>query len=40
MTFKITVANPKAHHEQGSVERRIKVLQDMLQRLSDTDDVC
>jgi hypothetical protein len=40
MTFKITVANPKAHHEQGRVERRIKVLQDMLQRLSDTDDVC
>ncbi len=40
MTFKVTVANPKAHHEQGRVERRIKVLQDMLQRLSDTDDVC
>ena len=40
MAFKVTVANPKAHHEQGRVERRIKVLRDMLQRLSDTEDVC
>jgi hypothetical protein len=40
MAFKVTVANPKAHHEQGRVERRIKVLRDMLQRLSDTDDNC
>ena len=40
MAFKVTVANPKAHHEQGRVERRIKVLRDMLQRLSDTEDIC
>ena len=40
LSFKITVSNPKAHHEQGRVERKIKVLRDMLQRLSDTDDTC
>jgi hypothetical protein len=40
MSFKVTVANPKAHHEQGRVERRIRVLRDMLQRLSDTEDTC
>jgi hypothetical protein len=40
MAFKVNVASPKAHHEQGRVERRIKVLREMLQRLSDTEDVC
>jgi hypothetical protein len=40
MTFKVTVANPKAHHEQGRVERKVRVLRDMLARLSDTDDTC
>jgi hypothetical protein len=40
MTFKVSVANPKAHHEQGRVERKIRVLRDMLSRLSDTDDTC
>ena len=38
MSFKITIANPKAHHEQGRVERKVKVLRDMLERLTDTDD--
>ena len=38
MSFKVTVANPKAHQEQGRVERRIRILRDMLARLSDTDD--
>ncbi len=36
----MTVASPKAHHEQGQVERRVRVLRDMLHRLSDTDDTC
>jgi hypothetical protein len=40
MAFKVTVASPKAHHEQGQVERRVRVLRDMLHRLSDTDDTC
>jgi hypothetical protein len=40
MAFKVTIASPKAHHEQGQVERRIRVLRDMLQRLSDTEDTC
>ncbi len=40
MAFKVTIANPKAHHEQGQVERRIRVLRDMLQRLPDTEDMC
>jgi hypothetical protein len=40
MVFKVMIASPKAHHEQGQVERRIRVLRDMLQRLSDTEDMC
>ncbi len=40
MAFKVTIASPKAHHEQGQVERRVRVLRDMLHRLSDTDDTC
>ncbi len=40
MAFKVTVASPKAHHEQGQVERRVRVLRVMLHRLSDTDDTC
>jgi hypothetical protein len=39
-TFTITVATPKAHHQQGRVEAKVKVLRDMLQTFSDTTELC
>lgn len=35
-TFKLTVATPKAHEQQGRVESKIKVVRKMLQIFSDT----
>jgi len=40
MRFKVTTAAPKAHQAQGRVERRIRTIRDMLQRLSDTTSHC
>lgn len=31
MVFKVMIASPKDHNEQGQVKRRIRVLRDMLQ---------
>jgi hypothetical protein len=36
--FKLTVATPKAHEQQGRVEAKIKIVRKMLQTLSDTVD--
>jgi hypothetical protein len=38
--FKVTTSAPKAHQAQGRVERRIRTIRDMLQRLFDTTDLC
>ena len=40
MSFKLTVATPKAHEQQGRVERKIRVLRDMLQKLSSSTLCC
>ena len=40
MTFKVTVATPKAHEQMGRVERKIRVLRDMLEKLSSTTECC
>jgi hypothetical protein len=40
MTFKLITSTPKAHEQQGRVERKIRVLRDMLQRLSATTLCC
>ncbi len=40
MRFHVTTSTPKAHQSQGRVERRIRVIRDMLQRLFDTTDHC
>ena len=39
-TFRISVSTPKAHEQHGRVERKIRILRDMLQRLSDTTELC
>jgi len=39
-TFRITVSTPKAHEKQGRVERRIRVLREMLERVSQTSSLC
>jgi hypothetical protein len=36
--FQLTVATPKAHEQQGRVERKIQVVRKMLQTLSDSTD--
>jgi hypothetical protein len=38
--FDIFTSAPKAHQSQGRVERRIRTVRDMLQRLFDTTDHC
>ena len=40
MRFKVTTSTPKAHQAQGRVERRIRLVRDMLQRLFDTTEHC
>ena len=40
MRFDIFTSAPKAHQSQGRVERRIRTIRDMLQRLFDTTDHC
>jgi hypothetical protein len=40
MTFKLTVSAPKAHEQMGRVERKIRVLRDMLEKLSSTTECC
>jgi hypothetical protein len=40
MRFDVFTSAPKAHQSQGRVERRIRVVRDMLQRLFDTTDHC
>ena len=37
--FKVTVATPKAHHQQGRVEAKVKVLKDMLTAWSKSSEV-
>jgi hypothetical protein len=39
-TFRVTVSTPKAHEQHGRVERKIRTLRDMLERLSKTTDLC
>jgi hypothetical protein len=38
--FKLTVCAPKAHHQHGRVEAKIKRVREMLEALSDTVEVC
>jgi hypothetical protein len=38
--FKVIVSTPKAHQEHGRVERKIRTLREMLEKLSSTVDVC
>jgi hypothetical protein len=38
--FKLTVCAPKAHHQHGRVEAKIKRVREMLEELSDTVSVC
>jgi hypothetical protein len=38
--FRVTVTTPKAHEQLGRVERKIRTLREMLQRLSDTTELC
>jgi hypothetical protein len=40
MRFDVFTSAPKAHQSQGRVERRIRVIRDMLQRLFDTTEHC
>ena len=40
MRFDVFTAAPKAHQSQGRVERRIRIIRDMLQRLFDTTEHC
>jgi hypothetical protein len=40
MTFSVTVATPKAHEQLGRVERKIRVLREMLDKLSTTTQCC
>ena len=40
MRFHVKTSAPKAHQSQGRVERRIRTIRDMLQRLSDTTSHC
>jgi Pao retrotransposon peptidase/Integrase zinc binding domain len=40
MKFDVFTSAPKAHQSQGRVERRIRLVRDMLQRLFDTTDQC
>ena len=40
MKFKLSVSTPKAHNEHGRVERKIRTLRDMLDRLSAATTVC
>ena len=38
MGFKVKVCAPKAHYEVGRVEAKVKLLKDMLSKLSDTNE--
>jgi hypothetical protein len=38
--FDVFTSAPKAHQSQGRVERRIRIIRDMLQRLFDTTEHC
>jgi hypothetical protein len=40
MKFYVTTSTPQAHQAQGRVERRIRTIRDMLQRLFDTTEYC
>jgi hypothetical protein len=40
LKFKVIVTMPKAHHEHGHVERKIRTLRYMLNRLSSSSEVC
>jgi hypothetical protein len=40
LKFKVIVTMPKAHHEHGHVERKIRTLRYMLDRLSSSSEVC
>jgi hypothetical protein len=40
MRFDVFTSAPKAHQSQGRVERRIRTIRDMLQRLFDTTEQC
>jgi hypothetical protein len=40
LKFKIIVSTPKAHQEHGRVERKIRTLREMLEKLSSSVNVC
>jgi hypothetical protein len=40
LKFKVIVSTPKAHQEHGRVERKIRTLREMLEKLSSTVEVC
>jgi len=40
LKFKVLVSTPKAHQEHGRVERKIRTLRDMLERLSSSSEMC
>jgi hypothetical protein len=40
MKFKVMVSTPKAHQEHGRVERKIRTLREMLEKLFSSTEVC
>jgi hypothetical protein len=40
MKFKVVVSTPKAHQEHGRVERKIRTLREMLEKLFSSTEVC